>query len=178
MRLSEFHRLLLWLVIAVMLWIISSFTTFNGSLWDEHGHNPWIVTTIIPAALAFLISVIFIIEFHFDVPDFVVFRYKVQKRSRKNRYGGSDIVKYEAKVLMIWFFFIPHWRHVERKYHSVSGKNLFGGPAMGLGWYDDTTFDTPEEAKEVILDHKERARENRGEFFERPKKEIVDIDYY
>jgi len=158
-------KFLQYLIFGIVLIGLSIFTIHNIEFKIGHSY----LTKIAFSMTIFLIPtvMIYLMLLSWKLTDIVAFKYKIV-------YNGKQ---YDAKYLTLVFVLIPYWKAVNETYHSYEVQNLFGAK-FDRSYSTDIVYDKEHEAIQAITRHKERVKENRSEFFNKPETEITTTKYY
>ena len=161
MRLSPFFTWIFWYSVLISLFILCY-------KYDINGFSILNIVPITGLMLSGCILALSTLILSGTLSEIFVYKYKIVH--------NIDDDNYEAKALVVWWLFIPHWVAVKTKSHSYEIQNIFG--ATDTNYYSsDISFGDKENALNAINEHKYDVEEKRRKFFERPKKENKKTTY-
>lgn len=165
MRLTEFEKWLLLIIIFAILPACGYFIFVWNICLNRNMSGFAMVIFFVPIVYWLII----IDMFSQQVNDIFAFKYKIEE-------DKSILEKYEAKVLMIKYCFIPSWGAVSTNSHDYEVQNIFGAKSTRY-FSSDIKFTSYEEAKKAIETHKGEITCRKNKFFERPKKKKKKTTY-
>lgn len=164
MRISKFFIKLIWLIGLVLFMILAFILEFE---------NMYFVSSIMLFLKIISIGCLFMwtLGLADDLKEMVNLKYKTITDDEQKYW-----IEFEVKYLTFRWLFILYWKTMETKYHTYKSQNIFGAE-IGGGYSTDVTYESEDKAIEAINEHKAEFRENRREWFERPKRKKEKVNY-
>jgi len=142
----------------VIYYSISALLLILFILWETEQYS---MTSMIRYGLIFveIIAILFGLGItHMNLDKSLNYKYRI----KKTKY------LYKAQVLRSWFWFIIFWQPIREDYQTYDTENIFGAKMIG-GYSWEVTYNSVGEAREAIKKYKEKAKEQRQEYFTKKK---------
>lgn len=149
MRLSEFHKKVIWFVVISVALCIGFFSYELDFKYIYPFIGVWVLRF-----LSILMLINWLVDLDFLIPDLVALRYKIIE-------NGRDI---SVKYLTFKFIFIPCWKPINTELYKIKYQNIFGAE-LNVYSSSELTYNNIEEAILVIQKHKSEITEKRNNFF-------------